>query len=215
MLKNDYSVQSKMITGRLQYSSILAEATSTCFTFNVARRYVLSHDTPSIARASSPSQVYQDGDGSTYRSILGDGLHVNTYQGLFQRSLLQPLPRLTDSSTAAAAADDDATSDKILPTDVGSRIGIVYVVRDRMAEMHFVINGEDQGACAHDIPYRDASVYAVVDVYGATKQVRIVQLYGGEAMPVFVIIIISLFYFLFFYFIYLYLIFFSFSSYFA
>ena len=187
----------------MQYSSILAEATSTCFTFNVARCYVLPHDTSSIACASSPSQVYQDGDGSTYRSILGDGLHVNTYQGLFQRSLLQPLPRLTDSSTAAAA-DDDATSDKILPTDVGSRIGIVYVVRDRMAEMHFVINGEDQGACAHDIPYRDASVYAVVDVYGATKQVRIVQLYGGEAMPVFVIIIISLFNFLFIYLIYLF-----------
>lgn len=48
-----------------------------------------------------------------------------------------------------------------------------------MAEMHFIINGEDQGVCGRDIPYKTGPLRAVVDVYGTTKQVRIVQLYGG------------------------------------
>lgn len=47
------------------------------------------------------------------------------------------------------------------------------------AEMHFIINGEDQGSCARDIPYKKGPLHAVVDVYGTTKQVKIVQLYGG------------------------------------
>lgn len=47
------------------------------------------------------------------------------------------------------------------------------------AEMHFIINGEDQGVCSKDIPYKAGPLRAVVDVYGTTKQVRIVQLYGG------------------------------------
>lgn len=48
------------------------------------------------------------------------------------------------------------------------------------AEMHFIINGEDQGPCTKDIPYKEGALHAVVDVYGTTKQVKIVQLYGGE-----------------------------------
>jgi neuralized-like protein 2 len=46
--------------------------------------------------------------------------------------------------------------------------------------MHFIINGEDQGACTKEIPYKEKALFAVVDVYGTTKQVRIIQLYGGE-----------------------------------
>lgn len=45
--------------------------------------------------------------------------------------------------------------------------------------MHYIINGEDQGAFTRKLPYKDAPLFAVVDVYGATKQVRIIQLYGG------------------------------------
>ena len=48
------------------------------------------------------------------------------------------------------------------------------------AEMHFIINGEDQGVCQKDIPYKAGPLHAIVDVYGTTKQVRIVQLYGSE-----------------------------------
>lgn len=73
------------------------------------------------------------------------------------------------------------SSQYILPTDAGSRIGIMYVPQagSDKAEMHFIINGEDQGVCEKDIPYKAGPLRAVVDVYGTTKQVRIVQLYGG------------------------------------
>jgi hypothetical protein len=77
----------------------------------------------------------------------------------------------------------DGSSQCILPTDAGSRIGIMYVPQagcPDKAEMHFIINGEDQGVCGKDIPYKAGPLRAVVDVYGTTKQVRIVQLYGGE-----------------------------------
>ncbi|XP_044264245.1 neuralized-like protein 2 [Tribolium madens] len=69
--------------------------------------------------------------------------------------------------------------DDILPTDVGSRIGVMYIPTDSYeADMHYIINGEDQGVCVKHIPYMNAPLYVVVDVYGTTKKVRIVQLYG-------------------------------------
>lgn len=69
----------------------------------------------------------------------------------------------------------------ILPTDVGSKIGVMYVPTDAFeAEMHYIINGKDQGAFARHIPYSLTPLYVVVDVYGTTKKVRIVQLYEGE-----------------------------------
>lgn len=70
---------------------------------------------------------------------------------------------------------------EILPTDVGSKIGVMYVPIDAFeAEMHYIINGEDQGVCARRIPYSLTPLYVVVDVYGTTKKVRIIQLYEGE-----------------------------------
>lgn len=69
----------------------------------------------------------------------------------------------------------------ILPTDMGSRIGVMYVpTSDCEADMHYIINGEDQGACVKHIPYTQAPLHVVVDVYGTTKKVRIIQLYGGK-----------------------------------
>lgn len=68
---------------------------------------------------------------------------------------------------------------RMLPTDVGSRIGVMYVTKGDYAHMHFIINGEDQGPCTTDIPYLKGPLYAVVDVYGTTKKVHILQLYEG------------------------------------
>lgn len=69
----------------------------------------------------------------------------------------------------------------ILPTDVGSRIGVMYLpTSPTLANMHYIINGEDQGVSVRDIPFVNAPLYVVVDVYGTTKKVRIVQLYGGK-----------------------------------
>jgi len=67
----------------------------------------------------------------------------------------------------------------LLATDVGTRIGVMYVPTSiDKAEMHFIINGEDHGACAKELPLTDP-FYAVVDVYGSTKCVKIIQLKTG------------------------------------
>lgn len=68
----------------------------------------------------------------------------------------------------------------MLPSDTGSRIGMIYVQNpadENKAEMHFIVNGEDQGACTKDIPYKESELYAVIDIYGTTKQVKIIQIY--------------------------------------
>ena len=147
-----------------------------------------------FAVTKSHNRVYEDtmDDGthsSGYQSILGDGELVHTAKGGFKRSLLKPLPQITAMDTDGMSSDSsssDTNSDTcILPTDVGSRIGIVYVIKDNQAEMHFIINGEDQGPCVKGIPYQEGPLYAVVDVYGTTKRVRIIQLYGGRRRLIF------------------------------
>lgn len=71
----------------------------------------------------------------------------------------------------------------ILPTDTFSRVGVMYIpTNEREANMHYIINGEDQGACVKHIPYTEAPLHVVVDVYGTTKKVRIVQLYGVASL---------------------------------
>lgn len=65
----------------------------------------------------------------------------------------------------------------------GSRIGVLFMQTPQdsnKAEMHFIINGEDQGPCTRDIPYKEGALHAVIDVYGTTKQVKIIQLYGSK-----------------------------------
>ncbi|XP_072169640.1 neuralized-like protein 2 [Diadema setosum] len=65
-------------------------------------------------------------------------------------------------------------------TSIGSRIGITYEVQNVNAEckayMHLIINGEDQGPSLMEEADLHSPFYAIVDVYGTTKQVRIVQL---------------------------------------
>lgn len=68
----------------------------------------------------------------------------------------------------------------VLPTETGSRVGVMYIpTSEHEADMHFIINGEDQGPCVKRIPFMEAPLHVVVDVYGATTKVKIVQLYGG------------------------------------
>ncbi|KAF7990749.1 hypothetical protein HCN44_000554 [Aphidius gifuensis] len=114
------------------------------------------------------------------KRLITDGRTVQTPRGLVPYTLLRP--------------NTDDSSINILPTETGSRIGVMYVPQFSipqfgipqysvdLAEMHFIINGEDQGVCCRDIPYKEAPLHAVVDVYGTTKQVRIVQLYGVSTL---------------------------------
>ncbi|CAL8283820.1 unnamed protein product [Merluccius merluccius] len=84
--------------------------------------------------------------------------------------------------------DDLYKSNSLPPTARRSRIGVLYVPKGGggggggQADMHIVINGEDMGASARGIP-TDRPLYAVVDVFAATKTVRIVQVeYGFSSL---------------------------------
>lgn len=71
----------------------------------------------------------------------------------------------------------DWSSGHVLPTDVGSHVGVQYRVNPvtGLADMHFILNGVDKGVKVASIPYKDAPLFAVVDVYGTTKKLRIVS----------------------------------------
>lgn len=123
-------------------------------------------------------------DNQPYKCVLGESDIIHTPQGSFSRNLMLPLTRLAVNDGEGSNSGMKST-ENILPTDSGSRIGILYTIIENQAEMHFLINGEDQGPCAKYIPHLNAPLYAVVDVYGTTKQVRIIQLYGGKiSLPI-------------------------------
>uniref|UniRef100_A0A1A9V6A5 Neuralized-like protein 2 n=1 Tax=Glossina austeni TaxID=7395 RepID=A0A1A9V6A5_GLOAU len=109
----------------------------------------------------------------TKSKILGDSIYVRTPRGMFPKRLLRP-----------TVVDVNGSSDcnpGILLTDKGSRIGVVFVPTEAdktKAEMHFIINGIDRGPCTKDIPIDKTPLHVVIDVYGTTKQIRIIQLYG-------------------------------------
>ncbi|XP_046970249.1 neuralized-like protein 2 [Vanessa cardui] len=117
-------------------------------------------------------------DNETRLSILGDGHSVRTPRGYISKMVLRP-QNLTQKGTPQG----------ILPMDAGSRIGVMFVPCPKtskdepdLAEMHFIINGEEQGPCTKTIPYTSGPLHAVVDVYGTTKQVKIIQLYGVKTL---------------------------------
>lgn len=105
---------------------------------------------------------------SDVKKLTDDGHMIQTCRGPVPINVLRPSAQFSNEVD-------------ILPTDVGSRIGVMYVPTNPLyGEMHFIINGEDQGACSKNIPLNEGPLHVVVDIYGATKQVRIVQLYGGK-----------------------------------
>ena len=90
----------------------------------------------------------------------------------------ESIPSCSSSSSSSDSSSSSiegaaGVTENILPTDEGSRIGVYYVINKAtdLAEMHFVINGEDQGPCVNNIPHHQDPIRAVVDVYGTTKQV--------------------------------------------
>ncbi|KAM9424635.1 neuralized-like protein 2 [Pholidichthys leucotaenia] len=79
--------------------------------------------------------------------------------------------------------DDLYKTNALPPTARRSRIGVLFVPKGQnLADMHIVINGEDMGASAKGISTLQP-LYAVVDVFAATKCVRIVQVeYGFSSL---------------------------------
>lgn len=148
----------------------MSTGTSWIYAITKSQNNVYEHGTSQMAGTVHGIGLPSRAEGDQ-KYFLGDVNNVKTSRGIIPRSILRP------------SGSTDLTHE-MLPTDVGSRIGVVYIPVNRgkgdVAEMHFIINGEDQGPCSKDIPFKEGPLYAVVDVYGTTKQVRIVQLYGGK-----------------------------------
>ncbi|XP_053966791.1 neuralized-like protein 2 [Anastrepha ludens] len=127
---------------------------------------------PEILRQDISGSVNDDEPSSSTAArsnILGDSLYVRTPRGMIPKRLLRP------------TVDNGDCNSGILLTDKGSRIGVVYVPTEAdkdKGEMHFIINGVDQGPCTKEIPMDKSPLHVVIDVYGTTKQIRIIQLYG-------------------------------------
>lgn len=69
--------------------------------------------------------------------------------------------------------------------EVGSKVGVVYIPIDEInANLYYVINGDISGPYAMEIPYREGPLFAVVDVYGKTKKVRLLQIQAGKTKVV-------------------------------
>ncbi|KAH8327330.1 hypothetical protein KR074_010202, partial [Drosophila pseudoananassae] len=119
-------------------------------------------------RDPSSDDVGTETEGASQRNLLGDATHVRTPRGLLPKRLLRP-------------AMGNGNDSDILLTDTGSRIGIIYVPTVQSTtkgELHFIINGVDRGPVSKDIPLNRAPLFVVIDVYGTTKQIRIIQLEG-------------------------------------
>ena len=145
----------------------------------------LQFHSPERARSSLPAP---------YTSILGNNEVISTACGRVRRSMLRPsyslfCSTLANNGNGHTSQDGEEPSLKaakklLVATDVGSRIGVMFCPDETgiFARMHFIINGEDQGPSEEVIPISEdsAPLFAVVDVYGTTKQIRLIELYKGK-----------------------------------
>jgi neuralized-like protein 2 len=78
--------------------------------------------------------------------------YLKTIFGNVCRAVLRPVSNMRNKDLS-----------EMLPTDTGSRIGIIYVPsKDNkdLAEMHFIVNGENF-VQAIDIPYKESNLFVV------------------------------------------------------
>ncbi|XP_040923095.1 neuralized-like protein 2 [Toxotes jaculatrix] len=125
------------------------------------------------------------------RAVDGGGNNVNpktffTDSHLYIENVRIPRDKLVGRSRPGRYShilDDLYKTNALPPTARRSRIGVLYVPKGRdLGDMHIIINGEDMGASAKGIPTIQP-LYAVVDVFAATKCVRIVQVeYGFSSL---------------------------------
>ncbi|XP_044744350.1 neuralized-like protein 2 [Coccinella septempunctata] len=96
------------------------------------------------------------------KNVSYDSKNIRTCRGVIPRYCLK-----------SSRAQDG----KIDASDVGSRIGVMFIpTSETIADMHVIINGIDEGPLYTDIPYRDAPIYATINLRGSTKKIKIIQL---------------------------------------
>jgi hypothetical protein len=137
-------------------------------------------------------------------NIGGPDDYIHTPFASIRRQSIEPVRKQNDTTSTA------------YPTCVGSRIGVVYAFKQKSIHMHCILNGFDYGPFAilkiespsieNDeilLPLRkrqrtclvpqesineSTKFWAFIDVYGATKKVRILQLYGGKSFILYYLI---------------------------
>ena len=92
---------------------------------------------------------------------------------------LQPIGQTWVFSLMKQRTDDTNEDSQIrLPSEVGSQVGVVFKPYDNLfAHIHLIINGVDQGVVKSQVPYHLSPLYAIADVYGTTKEIRIRQVH--------------------------------------
>ncbi|KAG8446535.1 hypothetical protein GDO86_014115 [Hymenochirus boettgeri] len=141
-----------------------------------------------ITRNHNRVQSEEESNSRAIRNLLSDPyLKVGKYK--FPREKLVARSR---PGRFSHILDELYKSNMLPPTALRSRIGVLYEPQpDGTRHMHIIINGEDMGPSAKDIPPTQP-VYAVVDVFASTKSVRIIQLeYGFPSLQTFCRLVIQ------------------------
>ncbi|KAM4623151.1 neuralized-like protein 2 [Discoglossus pictus] len=118
----------------------------------------------------------EDNSNSDYRRALLSDPYLKVGKFKFPRDKLVARSR---PGRFSHILDDLYKSNVLPPTALRSRIGVLFEPQaDGTRHMHIIINGEDMGASAREIP-DTLPLYAVVDVFASTKTVRVIQLEYG------------------------------------
>ena len=133
-------------------------------------------------------------DGDSYRILLC----VRLDRPLFNIGGPDDLVHTPYASFRRASIEPVRTHESSYPTSLGSRVGVVYAFKQQSIRLHCILNGHDYGPLAilrfgdpvqpvrkrqrtcGTLVNEQVKLWAFVDVYGATKSVRIIQLYGGQ-----------------------------------
>uniref|UniRef100_A0A3P9LU43 Neuralized E3 ubiquitin protein ligase 2 n=1 Tax=Oryzias latipes TaxID=8090 RepID=A0A3P9LU43_ORYLA len=134
-----------------------------------------------LGRGEAEDEDQRNGDGHNLKT---KSFFTDTH--LYIENVCIPKDKLVGRSRPGRFShilDDLYKTNALPPTARRSRIGVLYVPKARgLADMHIIINGEDMGASAKGIPATNP-LHAVVDVFAATKSVRIVQVeYGFSSL---------------------------------
>lgn len=155
------------------------------FTQNTSPRQITRHQASSsnsiISQLNSQSTSHEDPIRSsrgiipryllrpTNRSWNHDALmHRNIFDENYEHYEHQYMNNLFfenfDYSPDQINLDDyvnhQTSNNSVLPTDVGSRVGVMYVIKGETAEMHFIFNGQDMGIYGKGIPYKRGPIHA-------------------------------------------------------
>ncbi|XKL60016.1 hypothetical protein PGB90_001032 [Kerria lacca] len=99
--------------------------------------------------------------------------YIKTCQGTYSRFNLKSLHN----------NDKIQKNHRLFEINTGFKIGVVYVpTNDTISELFYIINGDVLGPYAVGIPYNESPLYGVVDIFGKTKRIRVLQIQAEKSL---------------------------------